>query len=156
MDIRKIRKLIELIDETGVAEIEIREGEESVRISRKYVQTTAEPIVTTAPPQAQVSHAAAPATATPSTATEEKPKPAPATGHTVKSPMVGTAYLSASPGAKPFVEVGQQVEIGTTLCVVEAMKMYNPIESDKAGKVSARLIENGQPVEYDQPLFIIE
>lgn len=153
MDIRKIRKLIELIDETGVAEIEIREGEESVRISRKYVATVAEPTVTLAAPAAQIQQAAA-APAAP--VAEEKPKPAPVTGHTVKSPMVGTAYLSSSPGSKPFVEVGQHVEVGTTLCIVEAMKMYNPIESDKAGKISARLIENGQPVEYDQPLFIIE
>lgn len=159
MDIRKIKKLIELIDETGVAEIEIREGEESVRISRQFQPSFS------MPPQV---YAAAPAVATPVAAhpqphTAKSDEPAakakpeiPLNMHTVKSPMVGTAYLAPAPGSKPFVEVGQRVEAGATLCVVEAMKMYNPIEADKSGVVSARLVENGQPVEYDQPLFIIE
>jgi acetyl-CoA carboxylase biotin carboxyl carrier protein len=149
MDIRKVRKLIELIDETGVAEIEIKEGEESVRISRQYRGPTipmTTPIMPTAPmPQAKPE--------------EEKltpTKPAPAAGHTVKSPMVGTVYLAPSPGAAPFVKVGQHVEVGATLCMIEAMKMYNQIESDKAGVISACLVENGHPVEYDQPLFLIE
>jgi acetyl-CoA carboxylase biotin carboxyl carrier protein len=145
MDIRKIRKLIELIDETGVAEIEIREGEESVRINRYG----------TPPPQ----HAVVPTTvvaapaAAPSPAAEAPQK---ITGHTVKSPMVGTMYIAASPTAKPFVQVGQKVKAGDVLCIVEAMKMLNQIESDKSGTVTARLVENGQPVEFDQALFIIE
>lgn len=150
MDIRKVKKLIDLIDETGVAEIEIREGEESVRISRQFNSMPAgmTPMMPVAPmPAAKAEEVA------------EKPKAAPVVrpaGHTVKSPMVGTAYLSSTPGAKPFVEVGQHIEAGTVICLIEAMKMYNQIEADKAGVISARLIENGQPVEYDQPLFIIE
>ncbi|MDF3055576.1 MAG: accB [Gammaproteobacteria bacterium] len=154
MDIRKVRKLIELLEETGIGEIEIREGEESVRISR---YNTATPLPTqtiySAPPtqitagSAPVVHAEAP----PVPSTER-----PIKGHTVKSPMVGTLYLAPAPGEKPFVELGQTVNIGDTLCVIEAMKMFNQIEADKAGVVSARLVENGSPVEYDQPLFVIE
>ena len=147
MDIRKIKKLIDLIDETGVSEIEIKEGEESVRISRQFAPHPA--AMTPVMPVAPMPTATKPEEA-------EKPKPVAATGHTLKSPMVGTIYLSPSPGAKPFVEVGQHIEAGTVICLIEAMKMYNQIEADKAGVVSARLIENGQPVEYDQPLFIIE
>lgn len=153
MDIRKVKKLIDLIDETGVAEIEIHEGEESVRISRtpknmpmpQYIQA---PIAAPQPA----------ATETREHATDEQiaAKPEKQTGHSVRSPMVGTVYLASAPGENPFVEVGQHVAIGDTLCVIEAMKMYNQIEADKAGIVSARLIENAMPVEYDQPLFIIE
>lgn len=156
MDIRKIKKLIDLIDETGVSEIEIKEGEESVRISRQMLMQAQMPMM-------QSMHAAMPAPVAPAVKTEEtpieKPKAAPAptiSAHTLKSPMVGTIYLSPSPGAKPFVEVGQHVEVGTVICLIEAMKMYNQIEADKAGKISARLVENSQPVEFDQPLFIIE
>lgn len=151
MDIRKIKKLIDLIDETGVSEIEIREGEESVRISRQFAQPMMQPTMIAPAPVAPTAPAAV------KTEEAEKPKAAPhKDGHPVKSPMVGTVYLSPTPGAKPFVEVGQHIEAGATLCLIEAMKMYNQIEADKTGVVSARLIENGQPVEYDQPLFIIE
>lgn len=151
MDIRKIKKLIELLDETGVAEIEIKEGEESVRISRHGVQQ-AMPVYHNIPvnvPQASAAEAPAPQAATPAAASE-KPK------HTVNSPMVGTMYVSPSPGAAPFVTVGQKVKAGDVLCIIEAMKMLNQIESDKDGTVVARLVENGQPVEFNQPLFVIE
>lgn len=152
MDIRKIKKLIDLIDETGVAEIEIKEGEESVRISRQFHAPTGlatiSPIMPTAP---------IPPTAAPSKADEPKAgNKLPVDGHVIKSPMVGTVYLAASPTAKLFVEIGQHVEVGATLCIIEAMKMYNQIEADKSGKLKARLVENGQHVEYDQPLFVIE
>lgn len=149
MDIRKIKKLIDLIDETGVSEIEIKEGEESVRISRQFMQPQ---MMGYAMPTAPMPTAAAA-----SKIEDDSAKSAPKhEAHAVKSPMVGTAYLSPSPGAKPFVEIGQTVEAGTVLCVIEAMKMYNQIEADKAGVIGARMVENGQPVEYDQPLFIIE
>jgi len=149
MDIRKVKKLIELLEESGIAEIEIHEGEESVRISR-YAAAPAAPVY--APPPI----ATAPVAATPVAETASTPD-APATieGHQVTSPMVGTFYRSASPGAKTFVEEGQSVSVGDTLCIVEAMKMLNQIESDVAGTVSAILVENGQPVEFDQPLFVI-
>lgn len=151
MDIRKVKKLIELIDETGVFEIEIKEGEESVRISRG-APVSATQTMLSAPPLAPVAAAAIPAPAA---------EPAAASSvdehkHQVKSPMVGTAYLAATPGAAPFVEIGQMVEEGDTLCLVEAMKMFNQIEADRSGKITARFIENGTPVEFDQPLFIIE
>ena len=151
MDIRKVKKLIELLEESGVAEIEIREGEETVRISR-YGQGAA-PVMMQAPmmqagpaPMPAAAPAAAPAPAAPAV-------PA---GHTVDSPMVGTFYRAPSPGAKAFVEVGQRVNVGDTLCIIEAMKMLNQIEADKAGVVAAILVENGQPVEFGQPLFVIE
>ena len=147
MDIRKVKKLIELLEESQVAEIEIHEGEESVRISRMPTQA----VVQVAPSTAPVASAAPPVTAAPEPVAEpDKPE-----GHTVSSPMVGTFYEAASPGAKPFVQVGQQVSIGDTLCIVEAMKMLNQIEADKAGKITARLVENGQPVEFGQALFVI-
>ena len=149
MDIRKVKKLIELLEESQVAEIEIHEGEESVRISRMPAQ----PVVQAAPAIAMAVPAAtvAPPAAVPEPAAEAaKPD-----GHEVTSPMVGTFYEAASPGAKPFVTVGQQVSTGDTLCIVEAMKMLNQIEADKAGKVSAILVENGQPVEFGQTLFVI-
>lgn len=154
MDIRKIKKLIELLDETGVAEIEIKEGEESVRISRHGVMPASNyhPTMSYHPaPAPQVSEApvAAPIAAAASVV-EETPK------HTVNSPMVGTMYLAAAPGAPPFASIGQKVKVGDVLCIIEAMKMLNQIESDKEGVVVARLVENGQPVEFNQPLFVIE
>lgn len=153
MDIRKVKKLIELLEESGVAEIEIQEGEESVRISR-YSQSAPPP-----PPAPVAAPAPAPApAATPAPAAAEAPAAEPEVpeGHVVKSPMVGTFYRAPSPGASPFVEVGQQVNVGDTLCIIEAMKLLNQIEADKAGTIKAILVENGQPVEYDQPLFIID
>ena len=154
MDIRKVKKLIELLEESGVAEIEIQEGEESVRISR-YSQSAPPPtpVAAPAPPPAAAAPAPAPAPAAESEAPAEAEVPE---GHVVKSPMVGTFYRAPSPGASPFVEVGQQVNVGDTLCIIEAMKLLNQIEADKAGTIKAILVENGQPVEYDQPLFIID
>lgn len=149
MDIRKIKKLIEIIEESGIAEIEIREGEESVRISR-YSSAAAVPVAVAAPAMPAAAAVAAQSAA----AVAEAPKEI--TGHEVRSPMVGTFYRSPSPGSKSFVEVGQRVEAGDTLCIIEAMKILNQIESDKAGVVSRILVENGQPVEYNQPLFVIE
>ena len=153
MDIRKVKKLIELLEESGIAEIEITEGEESVRISR-YNQAPAQQMVMQAAP-AHAHHAApAPAAAAPAAAASGEPAlPA---GHQVKSPMVGTFYRSPSPGAKSFVEVGQAVKEGEVLCIIEAMKMMNQIESDKAGTIKAILADNGEPIEFGQPLFIIE
>ena len=150
MDIRKVKKLIELLEESQVAEIEIHEGEESVRISRMPTSVPAPAVIQAAP-------AAIPAAATAAAPVAEAPaaEPAEPEGHKVTSPMVGTFYEAPSPGAKPFVEVGQKVSVGDTLCIVEAMKMLNQIEADKAGKVAARLVENGQPVEFGQSLFVI-
>ncbi|BEE06043.1 acetyl-CoA carboxylase biotin carboxyl carrier protein subunit [Aeromonas veronii] len=152
MDIRKIKKLIELVEESGIAELEISEGEESVRISRNFSGQ-----VTTAMPQMMMQQAApvaAPAAAAPVAAAPAAD--AAPSGHLMRSPMVGSFYRSSSPDAKPFAEVGQQVNVGDTLCIVEAMKMMNQIESDKAGVIKAILVENGQAVEFDEPLFIIE
>ncbi|BEE18995.1 acetyl-CoA carboxylase biotin carboxyl carrier protein subunit [Aeromonas enteropelogenes] len=151
MDIRKIKKLIELVEESGIAELEISEGEESVRISRNFSgQVTAAPQMI----MPQAAPVAAPVAAAPAAA----PAAADAapSGHLMRSPMVGSFYRSSSPEAKPFVEVGQHVNVGDTLCIVEAMKMMNQIESDKAGVIKAILVENGQAVEFDEPLFIIE
>jgi acetyl-CoA carboxylase biotin carboxyl carrier protein len=151
MDIRKVKKLIELLEESGISELEIHEGEESVRISRYSQAPQFIPPVTAAAPQVTVPAAAtAPVAAGESTAATE------ISGHTINSPMVGTFYRAPSPGAKAFVEVGQSVNVGDTLCIIEAMKLLNQIESDKAGKVKAVLVENGQPVEYGEPLFVIE
>lgn len=148
MDIRKVKKLIELVEESGIAELEITEGEESVRINRGGTTQYA-PMPMAAPMAAPVAApAAAPAAA-------EAAAPA-VQGHTVRSPMVGTFYRSASPGTPAFVEVGQTVSVGDTLCIVEAMKMMNQIESDKAGVVTQILVDNEEPVEFDQPLFVIE
>lgn len=153
MDIRKIKKLIELIEESGIAEIEIKEGEESVRISRYgsapqiMPQMTSFATPVTPAPQVQQTMPAAPA---------EEAKPAAIEGHSVRSPMVGTLYTSPSPDAEVFVKEGQHVATGDTLCIVEAMKMFNEIEADKSGIVKAILVENGQAIEFDQPLFIIE
>lgn len=148
MDIRKIKKLIELLEESGIAEIEIAEGEESVRITREIKNTVAAPMQYAAAPMPTPAAAPAPAVSEESEAV--------ATGHQVKSPMVGTFYEAASPGATPFTEIGKQVKVGDTLCIIEAMKMLNQIECDKSGVVKAVLVENGQPVEFDQPLFVIE
>ncbi|MDQ2994452.1 MAG: acetyl-CoA carboxylase biotin carboxyl carrier protein [Pseudomonadota bacterium] len=147
MDIRKIRKLIELINETGVSEIEVHEGEESVRISR---QMMASPTPVHYAPGPAPTHPQGPI-ASKHEATPEEPK-----GHMVRSPMVGTVYFAAAPGEKPFVELGQHVQLGDTLCIIEAMKMFNKIEADQAGILSARLVNNESPVEFDQPLFVIE
>ncbi len=158
MDIRKVKKLIELLEESGIAEIEISEGEESVRISRypKGGAAPQAPIVHyTAPAAAPAPAAAAPAAPTLQTASPAAPPPARA-DHTVTAPMVGTFYAAATPGAKPFVEIGSEVNVGDTLCIIEAMKMMNQIESDKSGRVTAILVKNGDPVEFGQPLFIIE
>ncbi|MBL7000221.1 MAG: acetyl-CoA carboxylase biotin carboxyl carrier protein [Gammaproteobacteria bacterium] len=146
MDIRKIKKLIELLEESGIAEIEIKEGEESVRISRQNPAIPAPaPVAMPAPPVA----APVPLEITPSA-------PAQPTGHQLKSPMVGTFYAAASPTSGNFASVGQKVNIGDTLCIIEAMKMMNQIEADKAGTITHIMIENGQPVEFDQVLFVIE
>lgn len=150
MDIRKVKKLIELLEESDVAEIEIHEGEESVRISRYGSM----PVAAAAPVAMQQAPAPQPAAAAPAPAAEETSDEI--QGHAVKSPMVGTFYRSPSPGSKPFIEVGQQVSVGDTLCIIEAMKILNQIESDKSGTVKKILVENGEPVEYNEPLFVIE
>ena len=148
MDIRKIKKLIDLIEESDIAEIEISEGEESVRISR---YSSVAPVQYAAPIAAPAP-AAAPASAPQAVAPAEEK----ISGHVVKSPMVGTFYRSASPGSPSFVEVGQAVTAGQTLCIIEAMKILNQIEADKSGKIKQILVENAHPVEYGQPLFVIE
>jgi len=148
MDIRKVKKLIELLEESDIAEIEIHEGEESVRISR--TSQIAIPAPVAAPAAAPVAApAAAPAEISTDSAAPE------ISGHQVKSPMVGTFYRSPSPDAKPFVEEGDQVSAGDTLCIVEAMKILNQIESDKSGTIKKILVENGEPLEFNQPIFII-
>ncbi|MCL9783513.1 acetyl-CoA carboxylase biotin carboxyl carrier protein [Vibrio sp. S4M6] len=153
MDIRKIKKLIELVEESGIAELEISEGEESVRISRNGTAAPVAPVQYAAAPAPVAAPAAAPAA--PAEAEQAAPAKAP-TGHQVLSPMVGTFYRAPSPDAKSFIEVGQSVTAGETLCIVEAMKMMNQIEADKSGVVTAILVEDGQPVEFDQPLVVIE
>ncbi|MFZ4654187.1 MAG: acetyl-CoA carboxylase biotin carboxyl carrier protein [Methylococcaceae bacterium] len=145
MDIRKIKKLIDMIGESDVAEIEIHEGEESVRISRQS------PFA----PQ-PITYAPATALVTAPVIEAKKGEADLLSGHIVRSPMVGTFYRSSTPGAKVFVELGQRVEAGETLCIIEAMKILNPIESDCSGKITKILVENAQPVEYNQPLFVIE
>jgi acetyl-CoA carboxylase biotin carboxyl carrier protein len=158
MDIRKVKKLIELLEESGIAEIEISEGEESVRISRYPAGGAPAPIVHYAQaPMAVPSAVAAPAAAVAApSAAAAAPVAAAKNDHTVTAPMVGTFYASAAPGAKAFVDIGSEVNVGDTLCIIEAMKMMNQIESDKAGRVTAVLVKNGDPVEFGQPLFIIE
>ena len=153
MDLRKLKKLIDLVQESGIGEIEITEGEERVRISR---QLAPGPVMMAAPPVQQYmglpgAPAGAPGAPAAPPPVAEQPK-----GHTLKSPMVGTFYRAPSPGAPSFVEVGQGVSKGQTLCIIEAMKLLNEIESDFAGTIKAILVENGQPVEYGQPLFLIE
>lgn len=152
MDIRKVKKLIELLEESNISEIEIQEGEESVRISRHPTgaayhhspQYAMPAVYGTPPPQPEATPAA-----------EESNLPAQPAGHAVSSPMVGTFYRASAPGAKPFVEVGQQIKKGDAVCIVEAMKMMNQIEADKDGVVEAILVEDGEPVEFDQPMIII-
>ncbi|EML5323353.1 acetyl-CoA carboxylase biotin carboxyl carrier protein [Klebsiella aerogenes] len=153
MDIRKIKKLIELVEESGISELEISEGEESVRISRA-APAASYPVMQQAY-AAPIAQPQAPAAAAPAAAPAAEAK-AEISGHIVRSPMVGTFYRTPSPDAKAFVEVGQIVNVGDTLCIVEAMKMMNQIEADKAGVVKAILIESGQPVEFDEPLVVIE
>jgi acetyl-CoA carboxylase biotin carboxyl carrier protein len=154
MDIRKVKKLIELLESSGVTEIEIREGEESVRVSRAHPMAgIPQPMQIQVPIPAGVPGAVA--ASAPMTSTPGTPERIP-TGHIVISPMVGTFYRAAAPGAKPFIELGQTVTQGDTLCVIEAMKMFNQIEADKSGTVTAILAENGQPVEFGQSLFVIE
>jgi acetyl-CoA carboxylase biotin carboxyl carrier protein len=162
MDIRKVKKLIELLEESGIAEIEISEGEESVRISRYPTGGAAAPPVVHYASAPAAQHPSPAAAAAPATAAAPAGAAAPAAAttakadHTVTAPMVGTFYAAATPGAKPFVEIGSEVNVGDTLCIIEAMKMMNQIESDKAGRVTAILVKNGEPVEFGQPLFIIE
>jgi acetyl-CoA carboxylase biotin carboxyl carrier protein len=151
MDIRKVKKLIELLEESGISELEISEGEESVRISRHPRMAMQAPMAM-GTPIAQSAPQTAPATPATS-AGEHKPRN---DEHTVTSPMVGTYYSAASPGAKAFVDLGTEIKVGQILCIIEAMKMMNQIESDKAGRVTAILAKNGEPVEFGQPLFIIE
>ncbi len=152
MDIRKVKQLIRLLEESGVSEIEIHEGEESVRISRGTVLNT--------PGYAPLHNSnitlnTPPITHSPSTTVDIAPTPIETSGQTIKAPMVGTFYRSATPSDKPFVEIGSVVKAGSILCIVEAMKMLNQIETDHAGVVKAILVENGQPVEFGQPLFVI-
>jgi acetyl-CoA carboxylase biotin carboxyl carrier protein len=150
MDIRKIKKLIELLEESGIAEIEIKEGEEAVRISRM----PAGGAVAQPPPPAQASAApAAAAAAAPAEGGAPKPKP---NEHVITAPMVGTFYGSPSPGAKAFVEIGDEVKVGQVLCIIEAMKMMNQIEADRAGRITSVMARNGDPVEFGQPLFVVE
>ncbi|EIL98955.1 acetyl-CoA carboxylase biotin carboxyl carrier protein [Rhodanobacter denitrificans] len=151
MDLRKIKKLIDLLEESNLAELEIKEGEEVVRLSR--VPKNAAPVAA-APTVAPIAVAAAPAPLA-AAAAEAPPANALPAGHVVKAPMVGTFYASATPGTPAFVKVGQQVKAGETLGIIEAMKMFNQIEADVAGTVQAILVENGQPVEFDEPMFVI-
>ena len=151
MDIRKIKKLIELVEESGISELEITEGEESVRINRYSPQPAHAPIQYSAAPQQ-----AAPAPAAPQSSDSAPAESEEISGHIVRSPMVGTFYEAPSPDASPFVTVGSRVNAGDTLCIVEAMKMMNQIEADKSGVIKQILVENEEPVEFDQPLFVIE
>ena len=149
MDLRKLKKLIDLVQESGIAELEITEGEEKVKIV-KGGEATVTPVAP-APAPSAAAPATAPAPVALAAAAEEPAQP----GHALKAPMVGTFYRSASPEAKPFVEVGQNVKAGETVCIIEAMKLMNEIEADATGMIKAILVESGQPVEYGQPLFII-
>jgi acetyl-CoA carboxylase biotin carboxyl carrier protein len=154
MDIRKIKKLIELLEESGIAEIEIKEGEEAVRISRMPTGSAAPHMIAHAMPAPAAAIAAAPAVAAPAVeAAAPKVKP---NEHVITAPMVGTFYGSPSPGAKPFVEIGDEIKVGQVLCIIEAMKMMNQIEADRAGRVTSVMARNGDPVEFGQPLFVVE
>jgi acetyl-CoA carboxylase biotin carboxyl carrier protein len=156
MDIRKIKKLIELLEESGISEIEIKEGEEAVRISR-----LASPVALSGPQATTLAGAAGAAAAAPPTlapaavseAAALKPKPS---EHVITAPMVGTFYASPSPGAKAFVEIGDEIKVGQVLCIIEAMKMMNQIEADRAGRIVSVMARNGDPVEFGQPLFVVE
>lgn len=154
MDIRKVKKLIELLEESGIAEIEINEGEESVRISRYSTSAAPSPVQQYAapPPAAPAPTAATPAASEPESAAESTE----ISGHTVNAPMVGTYYSAPSPGAPDFVKIGDSISEGDTICIIEAMKILNQIEADKSGIVKAILVENAQPVEFGQPLIVIE
>lgn len=160
MDIRKIKKLIELLEESGIAEIEIKEGEEAVRISRMPAGGA---FVQPLPPQAwlgpaqpaPIPLAPAPVASAPAAAGESAAKPKP-NEHVITAPMVGTFYACPSPGAKAFVEIGDEVKVGQVLCIIEAMKMMNQIEADRAGRVTSIMARNGDPVEFGQPLFVVE
>jgi acetyl-CoA carboxylase biotin carboxyl carrier protein len=158
MDIRKIKKMIELLEESGIAEIEIKEGEETLRIARvlpgQPTYVPAAPMAAAPPPPAAAP--TAPALAPGDAAGGAGPVRAAAGEHIVTAPMVGTYYSAPAPGAKTFVELGDEVEIGQVLCIIEAMKMMNQIESERAGRIKAILVNNGEPVEFDQPLFIIQ
>ena len=151
MDLRKLKTLIELVESSGIAELEISEGEERVRITRTPTSSMQQVAVA----HQQVAVTAAPPAAPPAAAPAEPAKPAAVEGNVVKSPMVGSFYRSPSPGAKPFVELGQSVNAGDTLCIIEAMKLLNEIEADHSGVIKAILVESGQAVEYGQPLFVI-
>lgn len=152
MDIKKIKRLIDLLENTSISEIEIKEGEESVRLSRQGHATTTSPR-----PHESVHHVVLPQPLMSHESTEaHASQPKVHTGHLIRSPMVGTFYTASSPETPPFVQVGQAVNAGQVLCIIEAMKMFNEIESDRAGKVIEILVKNGEPVEYDQPLFVIE
>ena len=153
MDIRKVKKLIELLDESGIAEIEITEGEEAVRISR-YPPHAAAPVQVAMPPMAAVP--AATGLPTPAPASPIAMAEAEEDGHVVMAPMVGTFYNASSPGSPPFVQVGDRVEVGDTLCIVEAMKMMNQIEAEVSGAIKSIRVQNGEPVEYGQILFVID
>lgn len=153
MDIRKVKKLIELLEESGIAELEIKEGEESVRISRHGQQGIAQPMM---PPMMAMPPVAQATATAPVAEPSAEPAEEVITGHIVKSPMVGTFYRSPSPSAPPFTEVGQRVNEGDTICIIEAMKLLNQIEADKSGTIKSILVENGQPVEYGEPIVIIE
>ena len=155
MDIRKIKKLIELLEESGIAEIEIKEGEEAVRISRMgaagAVAPAAHPVHAPAPAAAPARGPELPAAGAGEVAAKPKPNE-----HVITAPMVGTFYAAPSPGAKAFVEIGDEIKVGQVLCVIEAMKMMNQIEADKAGRITSIMARNGDPVEFGQPLFVIE
>jgi acetyl-CoA carboxylase biotin carboxyl carrier protein len=153
MDIRKIKKLIELLEESGIAEIEIKEGEEAVRISRMPTGTTHGIPTYSMPMAAPVAPAPAAAAVAAPEAPVARPRP---NEHVVTAPMVGTFYSAPSPGAKAFVEIGDEVKVGQTLCIIEAMKMMNQIESDRGGRVTSIMAQNGDPVEFGQPLFVVE
>jgi acetyl-CoA carboxylase biotin carboxyl carrier protein len=158
MDIRKIKKLIELLEESGIAEIEIKEGEEAVRISRMPTAPATQAVA----PATQLAalpapSAMAPAVAPSAVSAAENPVPKPKPNeHVITAPMVGTFYASPSPGAKAFVEIGDEIKIGQVLCIIEAMKMMNQIEADKAGRIASIMARNGDPVEFGQPLFVVE
>jgi acetyl-CoA carboxylase biotin carboxyl carrier protein len=152
MDLRKLKTLIDLVQNSGISELEISEGEEKIRIAKHLAAPTTTMV---SMPMGQPAMMAAPAVAPASTIAAEAAEPAAPAGHQVKAPMVGTFYRSGSPGAAAFVELGQAVKKGETLCIIEAMKLMNEIESDADGVVKAILVENGQPVEFDQPMFII-
>jgi acetyl-CoA carboxylase biotin carboxyl carrier protein len=158
MDIRKIKKLIELLEESGIAEIEIKEGEEAVRITRMPTSSAVAHLVPQlapppALPPALPAAGAASAALAPAESVAAKPKP---NEHVITAPMVGTFYASPSPGAKAFVEIGDEIKVGQVLCIIEAMKMMNQIEADRSGRIASVMARNGDPVEFGQPLFVVE